>query len=120
MVPTLIKHISPILVAKVKSLGHFPLSTISYATFPYTGYSVPATDIDMDEVKAMFDVNVFAVMSMIQSFTKLLIASGDARIVNIGSIAGVMPYPFGSTYNASKAAVHAYSDTLRLELAPFG
>lgn len=48
-----------------------------------------------------------------------MIASGDGRIVNIGSIAGVMPYPFGSAYNASKAALHAYGNTLRLELAPF-
>ncbi|KAF7321093.1 Arabinanase/levansucrase/invertase superfamily protein [Mycena chlorophos] len=52
-------------------------------------------------------------------FVPLLIASGDGRIVNVGSIAGVMPYPFGAVYNASKAALHAYGDTLRLELAPF-
>jgi len=83
------------------------------------GYSVPATDIDLDQVKSMFDVNVFAVMCMVQEFINLLITSGDARIVNIGSIAGVMPYPFGSTYNASKAALHSYGNTLRLELAPF-
>lgn len=31
-----------------------------------------------------------------------------------------MPYVFGSVYNASKAALHSYSDTLRVELAPFG
>lgn len=37
----------------------------------------------------------------------------------IGSLAGVMPYVFGSAYNASKAALMIYSDTLRVELAPF-
>ncbi|KAJ7054716.1 hypothetical protein C8F01DRAFT_1259543 [Mycena amicta] len=58
-------------------------------------------------------------MRMVQEFVPLLIASGDGRIVNIGSIAGVMPLPFNSTYNASKAALHAYGNTLRLELAPF-
>lgn len=67
----------------------------------------------------MFDVNLFGVMCMVQEFIKLLIASGDARIVNIGSIAAIMPYPFGSAYNASKAALHSYGNTLRLELAPF-
>ncbi|TDL22590.1 NAD-P-binding protein [Rickenella mellea] len=72
------------------------------------------------EVKAVFEVNLFAVMAMVQAFSGLLVASGDGRIVNIGSIAGVMPYPFGSVYNASKAALHAYGDTLRLELAPLG
>ncbi|KAJ7858694.1 NAD(P)-binding protein [Mycena olivaceomarginata] len=82
-------------------------------------YSVPATDVNIDEVKDMFEVNVFGVMRMVQEFAPLLIASGDGRIVNIGSIAGVMPYPFGSTYNASKAALHSYGNTLRLELAPF-
>lgn len=37
----------------------------------------------------------------------------------IGSLAGVIPYIFGSMYNASKAALHAYANTLRVELAPF-
>ncbi|KAJ7092464.1 NAD(P)-binding protein [Mycena belliarum] len=83
------------------------------------GLSLPATDCDIDEVKEMFEVNLFGVMRMVQEFSSLLIASGDGRIVNIGSIAGVMPYPFGSAYNASKAALHSYGDTLRLELAPF-
>ncbi|KAF7369808.1 Arabinanase/levansucrase/invertase superfamily protein [Mycena venus] len=73
----------------------------------------------VDEVKAMFEVNVFGVIRMVQEFAPLLIASGDGRIVNIGSISGVMPYPFGSSYNASKAALHSYGNTLRLELAPF-
>jgi 1-acylglycerone phosphate reductase len=45
----------------------------------------------MDEVKAMFDINVFGVMRMVQEFAPLLITSGDGRIVNIGSISGVFP-----------------------------
>ncbi|KAF7297352.1 Arabinanase/levansucrase/invertase superfamily protein [Mycena indigotica] len=81
--------------------------------------TVPATDVQMSDVHEVFDTNLFGVMRMVQEFVPLLIASGDGRIVNIGSIAGVMPYPFGAVYNASKAALHAYGDNLRLELAPF-
>ncbi|KII86990.1 hypothetical protein PLICRDRAFT_55875 [Plicaturopsis crispa FD-325 SS-3] len=80
----------------------------------------PATDLDLASVKALFDVNLFSVMTVVKEFVKLLIASGDGRIVQIGSTAGVAPAPFGSAYNASKAALHSYSDTLRVELAPFG
>ena len=39
--------------------------------------------------------------------------------MNIGSLAAIVPYVFGSIYNASKAALHAYSQTLRLELEPY-
>lgn len=46
--------------------------------------------------------------------------AADPRIVMIGSLAGVMPYVFGGAYNATKAALHAYSDTLRVEIEPFG
>jgi 1-acylglycerone phosphate reductase len=55
---------------------------------------------------------------MCQIFTPLLINAKGA-IVQVGSVAGVVPYVFGSVYNASKAALHSYSNTLRVELAPF-
>ena len=73
----------------------------------------------MSEVRQLFEVNLFAVMVMVQKFIKLLIASPNGKIVNIGSIAGVMPYPFGSAYNASKAALHSFGDNLRVELKAF-
>jgi 1-acylglycerone phosphate reductase len=57
-------------------------------------------------------------MGITQQFIPLLIAS-KGLIINIGSLAGVTPYVFGSVYNASKAALHSYSATLRLELAPY-
>lgn len=41
-------------------------------------------------------------------------------IINIGSLAATLPYVFGSVYNASKAALHSYGDTLRVELEPLG
>ena len=82
-------------------------------------YTVPALDIDLSEAKAMFDTNVFAIMRLVQVFSPLLIEA-KGTIVMIGSLAGVMPYVFGSIYNAGKAALHAYANTLRVELAPLG
>ncbi|EMC94450.1 hypothetical protein BAUCODRAFT_124075 [Baudoinia panamericana UAMH 10762] len=81
-------------------------------------YTVPALDVDIDEVRSVFETNVFAVMRMCQTFAPLLIAA-KGTIVQIDSLAGIMPYVFGSVYGASKAALHSYSDTLRVELAPF-
>jgi len=57
-------------------------------------------------------------MMLTQSLIPLLI-SAKGLIINIGSVAAIIPYVFGSVYNASKAALHAYSSTLRLELEPF-
>jgi len=82
-------------------------------------YTVPALDMDFDQAQQTFEVNVFAVMRLCQTFSPLLIKS-KGTIVQIGSLAAVMPYVFGSVYNATKAALHAYSNTLRVELAPFG
>ncbi|KAM0717706.1 hypothetical protein Q7P37_007558 [Cladosporium fusiforme] len=81
-------------------------------------YTVPALEVEAHEVHETFAVNVFAVMMMCQAFAPLLIEAGGT-IVQIGSLAGVMPYVFGSVYCASKAALHRYTDTLRLELKPF-
>ncbi|TQB73164.1 hypothetical protein MPDQ_006081 [Monascus purpureus] len=82
-------------------------------------YTVPALDVDIDEVQQTFETNVVGVIRMCQAFAPLLIEAKGC-IVQIGSIAGLIPYVFGSVYNASKAALHHYSSTLRVELAPFG
>lgn len=78
---------------------------------------MPALDINISEARKIFDVNLFAIMRLCQVFSPLLIAS-KGTIVMIGSLAGVIPYVFGAVYNASKAALHAYTNTLRVELAP--
>ncbi|KZV97841.1 NAD(P)-binding protein [Exidia glandulosa HHB12029] len=82
-------------------------------------YNSAATDLDIDQVKGMFEVNLFGVMRMVRYFAPLLIAA-KGKIVNVGSIVAIMPYAFGSSYNAAKAALHQYGDTLRVEMAPFG
>lgn len=80
---------------------------------------VPATDMDLDDVRRMFEANVFGVMAMVQAFTPLLIAA-KGLIIMISSLSSVTPYVFASAYGASKAALNAYSRTLRMELRPFG
>lgn len=79
----------------------------------------PATDLDLPDVRATFETNVFSVMAMVKVFINQLI---EARglIINISSLSSLTPYVFGSAYCASKAAVSAYSRTLRMELAPLG
>ncbi|KAI0025895.1 hypothetical protein F4780DRAFT_774743 [Xylariomycetidae sp. FL0641] len=79
----------------------------------------PATDISLPDVRGTFETNVFAVMAMVQAFAGQL-AAARGLVVNIASLSAVTPYVFGAVYCASKAAVVAYSRTLRLELAPFG
>jgi len=82
-------------------------------------YTVPAVEVDIEEVRLTFETNVFSVIRMCQAFSPLLIEA-KGHIVQIGSVAGIIPYVFGSVYNASKSALHGYSNTLRVELEPFG
>jgi 1-acylglycerone phosphate reductase len=80
----------------------------------------PALDLDIDSiVVAMFDVNVFGVMRMVKACSDLLI-NAKGCIVNIGSIAPIIPLAYSSAYNATKAALHAYGESLRMELQPLG
>lgn len=90
-----------------------------------TVYEAPAVEADIVRVRQMFDTNVFGLFDMTQAFLPLLLASVPASqlpptIINTSSIVSRVPFLFSANYNASKAAVTAYSDTLRLELAPLG
>jgi len=75
-----------------------------------------ATERDMQKI---FDVNVFGQIAVIQAFLPLL-RRNRGRIVNISSVGAHIAIPFGGLLNASKSAFGILSDTLRLELHPFG
>ncbi|KAF5558960.1 short-chain dehydrogenase reductase family [Fusarium mexicanum] len=81
-------------------------------------YTMTAIDTDVIAVQRMFDVNVFGPMRMVHHFHDMII-EGSGTIVNIGSIGGTIPFVYGSSYNASKAALQHWSNTLRVEMAPF-
>jgi len=79
----------------------------------------PLLDGGSQAIRRQFETNVFAVVGV----TRALFPALRARrglVVNIGSVSGVLVTPFAGAYCASKAAVHALNDALRLELAPFG
>ncbi|KAF7363986.1 Short chain dehydrogenase reductase [Mycena sanguinolenta] len=82
-------------------------------------YEAAVADTDMSRARALFEVNVFAPMVMVQEFIPLLISSGKGCVVNIGSSAGLLPLPLQAAYNMSKAAIHSFGYTLAVELAPF-
>lgn len=69
----------------------------------------------LEHIRGVFDVNVFGVIAVTQTFLPLL-RRGPGRIVNIGSIGGLFGLPFAASLCASKHAVEALSDAMRLEL----
>jgi 1-acylglycerone phosphate reductase len=84
-----------------------------------TGLEKPAIETSLDSAKAIFDINFFAVMEMNNAFLPLLLPTKGV-IVNHGSRVHSLAHPFTAAYNASKAAVSQYSNTLRIELEPLG
>ena len=70
------------------------------------------------EIRKLLEVNLIGNIAVTQAFLPL-IRKGHGRIVNMGSIAGIMPQPYLAPYSASKAALEAFTDSLRLELKPW-
>lgn len=84
-------------------------------------FLMPISDLSIPDAKKIFDVNVWSHLAVTQAFLPLLLRSPHGGIiVNQTSIGACLTIPFQSVYNASKAAFAMFSDTLRLELQPFG
>jgi NAD(P)-dependent dehydrogenase (short-subunit alcohol dehydrogenase family) len=81
--------------------------------------AIPLEFIPLEELRRQFEVNVVGQVAVTQAFLPHLRRS-RGRIVFIGSIAGQSALPFLGSYAASKHALEAVADTLRLELRPFG
>lgn len=79
----------------------------------------PLEALPLDALRRQLEVNVVGQVAVTQTFLPLL-RRGHGRIVNIGSIAGRAAMPFMGAYSASKYALEAVTDALRLELRPWG
>jgi len=83
------------------------------------GVSGPLELVPIEELRRQFEVNVIGQVAVIQAFLPLLrIAKG--RIVNIGSVNGALTPPYLGPYSASKFALEAITDALRIELRTWG
>lgn len=79
----------------------------------------PLEFISMDQMRKQFEVNVFGLLAVTQACLGMLRES-KGRVVNVGSISGKLASPFVGPYAASKFAVEAMSDSLRMELQEWG
>ncbi|EMR62659.1 putative short-chain dehydrogenase reductase family protein [Eutypa lata UCREL1] len=83
------------------------------------GYTMPMLDVDVDKAKQVYEVNVWGVVRTVQAFAGLLIKT-KGRVVNLSTCGAAVNTPWIAAYCSSKAALTCISETLRLELSPFG
>ena len=74
----------------------------------------------IEQAQAEFDTNFFGIVRMVKAVLPTMRKQRRGLIVNMSSLAGIVPFPFWGFYNASKFAVEGYSESLRYELKPFG
>jgi NAD(P)-dependent dehydrogenase (short-subunit alcohol dehydrogenase family) len=84
------------------------------------GYFAWCEDGDIDEIRRMFETNVYGLMRMTQSVLPVMREQRRGVIVNLSSIAGRVSFPRAGFYNASKWAVEGFSEALFHEVQPFG
>lgn len=86
------------------------------------GYALSgaAEESSIGQVQALFETNFHGVVRMTNAVLPIMRAQEAGRILNVGSVAGLIPGPFGAYYSASKHAIEGYSESLDHEVRPFG
>lgn len=77
-------------------------------------------NVAIEEARRQFEVNVFGLARLIQLVLPSMRERRMGRIINISSMGGKFSEPFGGWYHATKYAIEGFSDSLRMELKPFG
>lgn len=79
-----------------------------------------AEESSIEQAKAIFDTNFFGLIRMTRAVVPHMRRQGSGRIINIGSVLGFLPMPYGALYAATKHAVEGYSESLDHELRTRG
>ncbi len=80
----------------------------------------PIEDLSIEGWRRQFEVNVFPFIEMVRAFAPKMRERKQGRIINLASIAGRATFPMYGPYSASKHAIEAISDALRMEVKRFG
>jgi NAD(P)-dependent dehydrogenase (short-subunit alcohol dehydrogenase family) len=80
----------------------------------------PIEDFTIDEIKEVYETNIYGVIRVCQAAIPLMRNQGSGRIINISSINGLVSFGLYGVYSSSKFALESLSEALRFELAPFG
>ncbi len=79
-----------------------------------------AEESSIEQTKMIFDTNFFGIVRMTRAVVPYMRKQGKGRIINIGSILGLIPAPYMATYAATKHAVEGFSESLDHELRTRG
>ena len=79
-----------------------------------------AEESSIDQAKAIFETNFFGLIRMTRAVVPHMRRQRNGRIINIGSVLGFLPMPYGALYAATKHAVEGYSESLDHELRTRG
>jgi NAD(P)-dependent dehydrogenase (short-subunit alcohol dehydrogenase family) len=84
------------------------------------GIAGAAEESSIEQARALFDTNVFGLMRMTRAVLPHMREQRSGRIINVSSVLGLMPAPFGALYAATKHAIEGYSESLDHEVREHG
>jgi NAD(P)-dependent dehydrogenase (short-subunit alcohol dehydrogenase family) len=79
-----------------------------------------AEESSIEQARSIFDTNFFGIVRMTRAVAPHMRRQGGGRIINIGSVLGFLPMPYGALYAATKHAIEGYSESLDHELRTRG
>lgn len=99
----------------LKKFGRIDILVNNAGTFIYS----PVVEMSIEEWDSMFEANMKSVFLCCQAVAKPMMSQKSGSIINISSMASVVPDPGRSAYSASKAGVNNFTRNLSIELAPY-
>ncbi|PHI46919.1 short-chain dehydrogenase [Bacillus halotolerans] len=119
-------HITALDVTDEHSIEAFGKTISAYAPIDLlvnnagTAYGGFIEDVPMEHFRKQFETNVFGLINVTKTVLPYIRKHSGSKIINVSSISGLTGFPALSPYASSKYALEGFSESLRLELLPFG